>query len=195
MTTVIESTKQPLVLVRHGESTWNALHLVQGQDDRATLTPRGRQQAADVAHTLRSYDFDLIVSSDLQRAMATALIIARALELKVETDPALRERGFGVAEGGPSEALTAALLGIEDGVVVNDRVSPEGGETLRDFRARVGAFVDERHRRWPDQRLLLVTHGGTIRAMQGYCGGTPLQGSRWDRVGNCTVWTVAATRD
>lgn len=63
MASVIVSAEQRLVLVRHGESTWNELHLVQGQDDRATLTPRGRQQAAAVAQELASYDFDLIVSS------------------------------------------------------------------------------------------------------------------------------------
>jgi 2,3-bisphosphoglycerate-dependent phosphoglycerate mutase len=189
---VTESTTQPLVLVRHGESNWNALHLVQGQDDRATLTSRGRRQAAAVADDLRSNDFDLIVSSDLQRARETAQIIAGTLGLHVEYEPALRERGFGVAEGGPSSALTTELLGIEDGVVVDDRVSPDGGESLRDFQARVGTFFDIRQRRWPAMRLLLVTHGGTIRAMQSYCSKTPFLGSSWDPVGNCSVWTVTA---
>src|ERR1700722_14221815 len=106
MATVIESPESPLVLVRHGESTWNELRLVQGQDDRATLTDLGRQQARDVAHELSSRDFDLIVSSDLRRAMETAAIIAGLLDLEVESEPTLRERGFGVAEGGPLDQLT-----------------------------------------------------------------------------------------
>jgi probable phosphoglycerate mutase len=195
MATVTESPEQSLVLVRHGESTWNALHLVQGQDDHATLTPRGRQQAADVAKTFASPDFDLIVSSDLRRAMETALVIAGVLGLNVESEPTLRERCFGVAEGGPIEALTGDLVGINDGVVTNDQVSPEGGETLRDFRARAGTFLEIRRRLWSTQRLLLVTHGGTIRALQSYCAGTPIQGSRWDPVGNCSVWTVAPPLD
>jgi broad specificity phosphatase PhoE len=192
MAFVSVTTESPLVLVRHGESTWNALRLVQGQDDRATLTRRGRQQASDVAHSLSSRGFDLIVSSDLQRAMETALLIAGVLRLEVVPEPALRERGFGDAEGGPMDRLTWRTSGIKDGAVVDDDVSPDGGETLREFRARAGAFFDIRQRRWPAKRLLVVTHGGTIRALQSYCAGTEFRGSQWDRIGNCTVWTVTA---
>jgi 2,3-bisphosphoglycerate-dependent phosphoglycerate mutase len=180
-----------LVLVRHGESTWNALRLVQGQDDRATLTPRGRQQATEVARNLSSQDFELIVSSDLQRAMATASVIAEALDLEVVSEPSLRERGFGVAEGGPLDRLTERMVGIKDGVVTDEEASPEGGETLRDFRNRVGTFFELRQRRWPTKRLLVVTHGGTIRALRSYSAGTPFQGSQWNPVDNGTVWTVS----
>lgn len=192
MSTVISSPEQSLVLVRHGESTWNELGLVQGQDDHATLTPRGRQQAGDVARELTSREFDRIVSSDLRRTMETAAVIAGVLGLEVESEPALRERSFGVAEGGPLAGLTEQLVGINDGLVIDDDVRPDGGETLVEFRARAGAFFEIRERRWPGERLLVVTHGGTIRALQSYCAGTSLRGSRWGRVGNCTVWTVTA---
>ena len=179
------------MLVRHAESTWNELHLVQGQNDEARLTQRGRQQAAAVAEELQSLQFDLIVSSDLQRAMETASIIADVLALAVETDPLLRERGFGVAEGGPVDQLTEENVGVIHGVVIDDSVSPEGGESLRDFRERAGRFMELRELKWPDQRLLVITHGGTIRALQSYGEGTPFLGSKWDRVANCSVWTVS----
>ena len=194
MATVDVSPEPPLIVVRHGESTWNELRLVQGQDDRATLTPLGRQQAREVAHDLASHDFDLIVSSDLRRAMETAVIIAGVLDLEVESEPTLRERGFGVAEGGPLDQLTEGMVGIKDGVVTDDGVRPDGGETLSDLRSRVGDFLRIRHQRWSTQRLLVVTHGGTIRAIQSYCRGTPFQGSHWDRIGNCSVWTVSSPR-
>lgn len=179
---------QSLILLRHGESTWNELRLVQGQNDDARLTQRGREQAGAVAQELRSRDFSLIVVSDLRRATETAAVIAEVLGIAVEVDPLLRERSFGVAEGGPLDALTD--IGISDGVVTDDDVTPEGGETLRELRARAGEFVARCSGRWPNERLLVVTHGGTIRALQSYCAGTPFQGSRWDRVGNCTIWSV-----
>lgn len=122
------------------------------------------------------------------------MIIGEVLDLDVESEPALRERSFGVAEGGPLANLNERLVGIRDGVVTNDGVGPDGGETLSEFRARVSTFFDIRQRRWPTKKLLVVTHGGTIRALQSYCAGTPFQGSKWDRVGNCTVWTVEAPR-
>jgi broad specificity phosphatase PhoE len=185
----------PLVLVRHGESTWNKRRLVQGQDDRATLTPLGRRQATDVAHDLSSHDFELIVSSDLRRAMETAMIIAGVLGLEVEPEPTLRERDFGVAEGRPLDQLSQRLVGINDGVVTDDSARPDGGETLSDLRNRVGTFMEMRQRRWPTQRLLVVTHGGTIHALQSYCNATPFLGSQWNRIANCSVWTVRAPRD
>jgi broad specificity phosphatase PhoE len=187
----VNTTSPPLVLVRHGESTWNALRLVQGQDDRAILTPHGRDQATDVALELSSRRFDLIVSSDLQRARETATVIAEILDLEVLYERSLRERSFGAAEGRPLDELTEQTVGIKDGVVTNECVSPDGGETLREFRSRVGAFFDLRQRRWPNERLLVVTHGGTIRAFQSYCAGTDFVGSPWNRIDNCTLWTVS----
>ena len=187
---MISAAKPPLVLVRHAESTWNELHLVQGQNDEARLTDRGRQQAATVAQELRSCEFDRIVSSDLQRATETSAIIAEVLGLAVVTDPLLRERGFGIAEGGPIDQLDEQSVGVIHGVVSDDSVSPEGGETLRDFRERAGRFIELCEIKWPDQRLLVITHGGTIRALQSYSEETAFLGSRWDRVANCSVWTV-----
>jgi len=187
---VNSETVIPLVLVRHAESTWNERRLVQGQNDGARLTDRGRRQAFEVAEELRSHDFDLIVTSDLRRASETAAVIASVLGLAVESDRALRERSFGVAEGSSLDDLVAGAAGISQGVVTDDDVSPEGGETLRAFRERAGAFFEHRERRWPSQRLLIVTHGGTMRALQSWNDGTPFLGSTWERVDNCAVLTL-----
>lgn len=184
----------PLVLVRHGESTWNELRLVQGQNDDARLTDRGRQQAVEVAKEFTSKDFDLIVSSDLRRARETAAVIATALDLPVVTDATLRERGFGVAEGRSVAELTEDTVGISHGVVTNDAVSPLGGETLRALRDRAGRFLELCQRRWAGKRLLVVTHGGTIRALRSCCDGTSFQGCAWERIDNCSVVTLTPPR-
>jgi broad specificity phosphatase PhoE len=190
MCAVIPDQSVPLVLVRHGESTWNELRLVQGQNDEARLTERGRLQAADVARQFHSTEFDLIVSSDLRRTTETAAVIAEVLGIAVETEVTLRERDFGVAEGVSLDDLSADLAGISHGMVTDDDVSPEGGETLRAFRDRAGRFLELRGRQWPGRRLLVVTHGGTMRALRSCCDGTPFQGSVWDRVENCAVMSL-----
>src|SRR5271170_1278658 len=94
-------TNSRVVLLRHGESTWNEQNLVQGQRDGARLTNEGKSQAGAVAETLRDYAFQWIVTSDLTRARETAAIVDDALGLEVAIAPALRERSYGVYEGRP----------------------------------------------------------------------------------------------
>ena len=94
-----------ITLVRHGESTWNDLGLIQGQNDLAELTDLGREQARAVARTLKSLGFDRLVTSDLARARQTAEIIGSELDLALAPDSLLRERCFGVLEGQPQEML------------------------------------------------------------------------------------------
>jgi 2,3-bisphosphoglycerate-dependent phosphoglycerate mutase len=90
-----------LWLVRHGESTWNALGLAQGQSDQPRLTRRGALQARYVASQLRDLPIGAVYASDLRRAVATAVPLAAALGLDTMRDPRLRERGLGVLEAPP----------------------------------------------------------------------------------------------
>jgi probable phosphoglycerate mutase len=182
--------KRTLWLVRHGESTWNALGLVQGHADGPTLTEKGRRQSAAAASGLRDSAVEAIYTSDLARAQETAAFVADALGLGVQEHPSLRERCFGVCEGGPLTALDAAVSGLRDDVVVDASARPEGGESLDELYRRVGTFVE-----WlGDQEhvgdVAVVTHGGTIRALRAYCAGVPMQGLEWDAVSNGSVWAV-----
>ena len=185
-----EQSSGSLVLVRHGESTWNDLRLVQGQNDEALLTERGRAQARAVGNALRRQEFDAILSSDLSRALETAEILAELLELPVETSPALRERSFGLFEGRPLKELTPSRSGIEGGRVVDDLAHPEEGESLRELLERSGQLIEALRISRPNERLLLVTHGGTIRAIRAFCAGVTMVDLPWDRVANCSVWNV-----
>jgi broad specificity phosphatase PhoE len=161
-----------LVLVRHGESTWNELRVVQGQTDGATLTDLGRAQALDAARSLDGYSFDALFSSDLARATETAAVFAEVLGLPCTATEALRERCFGVREGRSITELTPRVTGISDGVVVDATARPQGGDGR-------------------PHRVLLVTHGGTIRAIRAYCAGEKMNGLEWDVVANASVWTVS----
>lgn len=186
-----QTTLHPLVLVRHGESAWNELKLVQGQNNESNLNERGREQAHEAALTLRGQEFDAIVSSDLARTLETAQIVARELELSITTTSALRERSFGDFEGRPLKELTPSLSGIENHVVVDDRAHPTNGESLQDLWRRVGNFADSLDEQRRDERLLLVTHGGTIHALRAHFTGEPALNHYWYRVENCSIWNVA----
>jgi broad specificity phosphatase PhoE len=186
-----QTTLHPLVLVRHGESAWNELKLVQGQNNESNLNERGREQAHEAALTLRGQEFDAIVSSDLARTVETAQIVARELDLSITTTTALRERSFGDFEGRPLKELTPSLSGIENHVVVDDRAHPTNGESLQDLWRRVGNFADSLDEQRRDERLLLVTHGGTIHALRAHFAGEPALNHYWYRVENCSIWNVA----
>lgn len=118
--------RMPLTLLRHGESNWNALHLVQGQNDEARLSARGVEQARVVAGEWDRHSFDAIVSSNLVRAFETSQIIADALGIEVTTNALLRERSFGDFEGSPLSELPSSLSGFADGHVIDDGARPPG---------------------------------------------------------------------
>jgi len=177
-------------LVRHGESSWNALGLIQGHSEGPTLTEKGRQQSADAANGLRDGAVEAIYTSDLERAQETASFVGSALGLPVQCQPALRERSFGVFEGRPLTSLDSADSGIRDDRVVSASVRPDGGESLDDMYARVGAFVDWLGDQGHGGDVVVVTHGGTIRALRAYCAGVPMRELEWDAVPNGSVWGV-----
>jgi broad specificity phosphatase PhoE len=182
-------TNSRVVLLRHGESTWNERNLVQGQREGARLTSEGKSQASAVAETLRDFAFQWIVTSDLTRARETAAIVDDALGLEVAIAPALRERSYGVYEGRPVSELPSSMTGIADGRVVDASARPDGGESLNDLYDRCAKFIDSLRAAGND-RLLLVTHGGTIRAIRAYCEGRVMQDLEWDSVDNCSVWPI-----
>jgi probable phosphoglycerate mutase len=184
-----------IVLVRHGESTWNSKHLVQGHDDESVLTARGLEQARDVAATLADGGFELIVSSDLTRARQTAAVLAEVLALEVVTSELLRERHYGERERRPTSELTVAVTGIDSDRVVDESARPPGGESLRQLRERATAFLELARERWAGRRLLVVTHGGTIRALRAAHAGAAMQDLAWEPVTNCSVWTLEPPRD
>ena len=185
-----DKDSRTLWLVRHGESTWNDLGLIQGHADGPVLTEHGRAQSRAVAHGLRGVAVAAIYASDLERAQQTAAFVGSALGLPVHADSALRERCFGVCEGLPLSALDPTQSGISDGWVVDAAARPEGGESLDDLYGRVRAFVDGLGDRPTAGDVVIVTHGGTLRALRAYCAGEPMLDRCWDEVANGSVWKV-----
>lgn len=184
---------QTLWLVRHGESTWNRFGLIQGHDDRAVLTPRGIEQAREVAARMALQSVVAIYSSDLERAGQTAAPIAARLGLTVHTDARLRERCLGTCEGEPLDALTANLSGIAGTEVVDTAARPDQGETLDELYRRTAECLDDIAARHPQGDVVVVAHGGSLRTMRAYCLGLSAAEMTWDPVPNATVWPISLT--
>jgi probable phosphoglycerate mutase len=181
---------QTVWMVRHGESTWNVLGLIQGHAEGPTLTEKGRQQSATVAEQFRTGGVGAIYSSDLTRAQQTAAFIGAALGLPVESDRRLRERCFGSYEGLPLRALNSAQSGLRGEQVVDASARPNGGESLDEVYQRAADFLEELQGRHVTGDVIVVTHGGTLRALRAYCAGVPMKGSEWDAVSNGSVWRI-----
>ena len=154
-----------LLLVRHGQSKWNAEGRMQGQTAHVPLTTLGHEQAAAAAEQLAQRRPGALISSDLRRAVQTAEHLARATGLELLTTPALREQGYGVLEGRPSRELWDVVDWTDP------HWSAEGGESLAELHARVAAFVEELRADPPADVVALVTHGDTIRAAQAVAAG------------------------
>jgi probable phosphoglycerate mutase len=183
-------TEATLWLVRHGESTANARGIVQGHDGTPDLTRRGRLQAQRLVGILRHRSVDALYSSDLRRALRTANVLGNVLGLPVRADRALRERSFGVFEGGPQSALRPEFTGINHGRVEDVHARPPGGETLDDVYRRAGEFVGWLLRHEPGRNVVIVTHGGPVRALRAYCAGRSADEMAWDHVPNGSIWRI-----
>jgi broad specificity phosphatase PhoE len=172
-----------VLLVRHGQSTWNAEGRVQGQTHDVPLTEVGVAQARDVADRLASMGVRRVYTSDLLRAVQTADHVARATGVVARPDRRLRERSYGLLEGRPGREVP--MLGRRDGDV------PPGGESFADVVRRVGELLDECLAdgvRDGVDCVAMVTHGDTIAAAISWLGLDPDHGP--SSPGNASV-TVA----
>ncbi|WP_334189597.1 histidine phosphatase family protein [Noviherbaspirillum sp.] len=164
-----------IVLIRHGETEWNAIKRLQGHLDIA-LNGEGRRQAVALGRALSAEQFDAIYSSDLMRARQTAEQLAAGRGMPVHVDPGLRERCFGGFEGmlyaEISERYPQAYAEWKARNI--DARFPDGvyvAETLREFSQRAVDAIIRIANRHRHQKIALVTHGGVLecayRAAQG----------------------------
>lgn len=152
-----------ILLARHGESDWNQARRWQGWADRP-LTERGREQAGALAERLAEIPLDAVLASDLRRARETAEAVARAQGLDVVVDPDLREVDVGSWSG--LTATEAASLFPEAFLRWRDGAAGwEDGESYERMSSRVLAAVRRIATTHEHGRVLVVSHGGPIRAI------------------------------
>lgn len=155
-----------ILLIRHGETAWNAERRLQGHLDIA-LNAEGERQAALLAEALAGEPLDVLVSSDLLRARQTAQAIADLRGMPVQIDAALRERCYGGFEGllyaeieqrFPREFSAWQARDV-------DAVLPPGancGESFRAFYERATGAILALGASYPGKTLALVAHGGVL---------------------------------
>lgn len=173
-----------LLLLRHGESTWNAEGRWQGWAD-PPLSDVGEAQSRAAAAWLDGLAFDAVASSDLKRARCTAAILAEALDLQVgpvELDPGLRERDVGRWSSLTADEIEAGWPGCLEAWRSGQLHRPPGGETDEAMTARITASLERLAAR-PARSILVVTHGGVIRLLDRTMGVGPMHPSnlcgRW----------------
>lgn len=163
-----------LLLARHGETDWNLEGRWQGWAD-PPLNDTGRSQALALAEQLRSTPFDAVYSSDLKRAHETAEILAAPHGVAVVVDRDLREIDVGSWSGLTRAEIAERFPGG----------SRPDGETHDQHARRVRAAVTRIARGHTGGRVLVVTHGGTIRSIHDLISDVP-----YHPVPNCHVLEV-----
>ena len=183
-----------LFLIRHGESTWNREHRIQGQLD-PPLSDEGRRQADLLGVRLAGRTFVAAFTSDLTRAAETALAVGRIAGVQPQPLQGLREIFLGEWEGLTTGEIAqrfpeawARWVEEPDWDVV------PGGEGAERFEARVTAALDEIVDRHPQGDVLVVTHGGVIQIALHRVVGRPSRGLFPFKIQNASI-TLLERRD
>lgn len=183
-----------LLLIRHGQSTWNHEHRIQGQLD-PPLSDQGRRQAELLGHRLSGRRYAAFYASDLKRAFETAEVIGAVIRQQPQPMAALREIQLGAWEGLRTEELAerfpeAWARWVEE---PNWDLVP-GGESTGAFEARVERALDDILDRHQQGRVLVVTHGGVIQSALHRVVGRPSRGLFPFKISNASI-TVLERRD
>lgn len=180
-----------LLLVRHGETEWNATHRWQGFTGPA-LNALGVGQAHELVEKLEGTHLDAIYSSDSTRAVQTAEIVADAREMAVRKDQRLREVNFGEWEGLTRDEINDRYAGAFREWDACKLAAPTGGETDLEMAERVIEALREIAANHPDKCVLVVTSGGPIRAVQAEASRLDQGIARlhFERAANCAVHEV-----
>jgi len=188
-----------VVLVRHGETDWNAERRIQGWAP-APLNDEGHRQARALGeHVATRYDVDRIVASDLRRTTETTRELRRALpDADVEFSRAWRERDFGVLQGLSYRELFEGYpeFSVRKSGYSAAAARPEGGESWRDVYERVRNAWTELIDELGDETVLVVSHGGPIHVVIGLLKGYDVVETIAEiDLGNCALTEVGVDAD
>jgi glucosyl-3-phosphoglycerate phosphatase len=151
-----------LILWRHGQTTWNAIHRVQGQLD-AELSELGIAQAAEAAPRLLARRPDVLVASDLSRAADTIAPLAALTGLPVTYDQRLRERHYGQWQGLQMAEIAQRWPEAHARWRAGEPVPELGLEGVDDLGKRTAEALAEIAQAAPGSTIVVATHGGAAR--------------------------------
>jgi broad specificity phosphatase PhoE len=175
-----------LLLIRHGESTWNAEGLWQGQAD-PPLSRKGELQAMAAAEKLAGFGFETVVTSDLSRARSTANILAEHLGIDdVALEPRFREIDVGEWSGLTRAKIDLNWPGMRVAWSANRIPSAPGGELLASFTERIVSAMRRTALRSSGPPVLVIGHNKVISTLERCAGLQPRRAThlsgRWFEV-------------
>ena len=175
-------------VVRHGQTIANKTGTLQGQTD-TPLDDTGIAQAQAAADALKNAHFDVILSSDLGRAMATAAEIAKYHHgVTVVPDQGLREWDLGELAGEPVQLAREKYPEVFNGrEKEGENIRILKGESRRDLYLRTTRFLEWAAENHAGKKILLVTHAGPLRAMFRYVAGEVIPQAITPRVDNVSL--------
>ena len=177
-----------ITAVRHGETEGNIKQITQSHAP-GKLTSEGIKQAKELALLLEDEEFDIAYSSDLKRATDTAAIILEShRNTKLIHTPLLRERSLGVLDGMSYQSVP---FEVYDVTKIDFR--PPEGESLHDVRRRLIGLLNDMYKEHPQQHVLVVSHGWTLKIMRSLLTDLSLQESWNSNIGNATaqMWLMS----
>ncbi len=178
------------LIVRHGETEWNAGNRIQGHTD-VPLSETGVRQSRMLAQRLSRFPIDVAYSSDLERCAGTAREALKGRNVPLHTTPQLRECHQGVFEGLTVEETERRHPEQFAASLVKDLdFAPTGGESTRETNARVASFVSDVRLRHAGENVLIVGHGGSVRAMFVALMELPLEANWRFYFSNCSLSVV-----
>ena len=178
------------LIVRHGETEWNADGRIQGHTDIG-LSEKGAQQSQLIAGRLAQFRIDAAYSSDLRRCADTAREILSRRTVPLQTTPQLREYHKGVFEGLTAEETRRRHPDLYAASLVKDLdFAPLGGESTRQTSARIASFVTGVRQRHANDNVLIVGHGGALRAVFVALMELPLEANWRFFLANCGLSVV-----
>jgi broad specificity phosphatase PhoE len=181
-----------VLLVRHGETVWNQENRWQGQAD-VPLSEVGREQARRLAQRLRAERRHVraIYASDLQRALQTAAILGDVLGVPLIPEVGWREMDIGTWSGLTTAEVIARYAAEWERLRAGEDLPRGGGETFAQFQGRILQCVRRLIERHAGEQVVVVTHGGAVRALLLHCRGLDMSQFRQiDKIGNTGVSEV-----
>lgn len=173
-----------LFIMRHGQTADNKKHLLQGRKN-IPLSEEGIQQAMNAKADLDAEGivFDRVCASPLKRAMQTASLITGVAEEDIEPIEEIIEYDFGPLEGKRVEDLGPNMRAFF--MDPEAYIAPEGAETYDEMFERVEEYLKRMEAEDPDEKILVVAHGGTLHAMYQLLNGGPMKDMWKQTIGNC----------
>lgn len=181
-----------IYLVRHGETEWNRLGLIQGHLE-SNLTKEGLMATKAFKKEITALNPDVIYSSDQPRAVKTAQILTGDLNRKINLHSDLREINFGVFQGHNWDYIEREMKHIHNSYVEDPDYIVPGGESHNQFNQRAITVLENITQENRGKKILIVSHGGTISKMLFYAKKLAPSGNRYFRTKNLALnvlkWT------